>query len=301
MRNIAFSYSTRCNIRCDHCVAAGEKPASTKMELLLAKESIEKLAKAGVTGISFTAGEPTIYLADLEELLQLCAILNIYTRVVTNSFWARNYESAFETISTLKSSGLQQLRLSFSRWHQAHVNKENVHTAARACIDLGVNHFVSFVTDFSESDEEYETYLREKKLKFFPEPLIYSGRAKHYLKKKIETDYHDNRCAMNCYLAPDFNLYACCDAGSHFTNTNAFYIGNLLSESVETLFNKYDQNPLFQCLKHMGLSTIASYSGMTSREIIGYRKCELCEKLFNSPKSYKFLQDSTTSLCGYHK
>ena len=90
MRNIAFGYSTRCNIKCEHCVAAGEKLASSKMELNEAKQSIKKLAAAGVTGISFTAGEPTIYYSDLLELLELCATHNIYTRVVTNSLWATN-------------------------------------------------------------------------------------------------------------------------------------------------------------------------------------------------------------------
>lgn len=301
MRNIAFGYSTRCNITCDHCVAAGEKPSSSKMELVLAKQTIEKLAQAGVTGISFTAGEPVLFLSDLTELLLLCSKLDIYTRVVTNSFWAKDYESACQTVSALKMSGLQQLRLSFSRWHQTHINKENVYNAARACAELDVNYFVSFVTDFSEFDEEFEAYLREKKLQFFPEPLIYSGRAKGYLKNKINSDYNDNRCGMNPYLAPDFNLYACCDAGSHFSKTNAFYLGNLLHESPQTLFYRYDHNPLFQCIKHIGLSTIASFSGMTSREIIGYRKCELCEKLCNSPTTYQFLQENTVQLSNYHK
>jgi len=33
MRKIALGYSTRCNIRCSHCAAAGENPATSKMEL----------------------------------------------------------------------------------------------------------------------------------------------------------------------------------------------------------------------------------------------------------------------------
>ena len=271
------------------------------MELTQAKEAVEKLAYAGVTGISFTAGEPILYLQDICQLLSVSSQLNIYTRLVTNSFWAKDYKSACTIVSALKSSGLSQLRLSFSRWHQAHINMENVYNAARACSDMDVNYFVSFVTDFSEYDETFEAYLREKKLKFFPEPLIYSGRAKRYLKNKVATDYHHNRCPMNCYLAPDFNLYACCDAGSQFTKTKVFYLGNLCRESTESLFSDYDHNPLFQCIRHIGLSTIASYSGMTSREITGYRKCELCEKLFNSPKTYQMLLDDRVHLRSYHK
>lgn len=289
MRNIAFGYSTRCNIRCSHCVAAGEELTTSKMELQEAKKAINELAEAGITGISFTAGEPTIYASDLLELLSLCKSHNIFTRVVTNSSWAKDTLSTLSQLKALKKSGLNQLRLSYSRWHQEHIPKENVLNAAQGAIAFGINYFVSFVTDFSETDTIYEDYLRENELKFFPEPLIYSGRAKNYLKKKLFTDYQDNRCAMNLYLAPDFNLYACCDAGNHFTKTNAFLLGNVQRESIKDLFSKSDNNPLFNCIRNIGLSTIASYSGMPSREIITYRKCELCEKLMNNPETFTTL------------
>jgi len=35
----------------------------------------------------------------------------------------------------------------------------------------------------------------------------------------------------------------------------------------------------------MGITHIASYTGMRAREIITYSKCELCRKLFNSPET----------------
>jgi len=286
MRNIAFGYSTRCNIRCSHCVAAGEELTTSKMELQEAKEAINELAEAGITGISFTAGEPTIYASDLLELLNLCKSHNIFTRVVTNSSWAKDTVSTLSQLKALKSSGLSQLRLSYSRWHQEHVPQQNVLNAAQGAIACEINYFVSFVTDFSQTDKKYEDYLRENALKFFPEPLIYSGRAKDYLKEKLFTDYQDNRCAMNLYLAPDFNLYACCDAGNHFSKTNAFLLGNLQRDSATELFSKSDHNPLYNCIRNIGLSTIASYTGMPSREIITYRKCELCENLFNDPQTF---------------
>jgi len=256
-----------------------------------AKETINELAEAGITGISFTAGEPTLYFNDILELLSLCKSHNIFTRLVTNSSWAKDTDSTLSHLKALQFSGLNQLRLSYSRWHQEHVPKENVLNAAHGCIKYGINYFISFVTDFSARDESYERFLRENTLKFFPEPLIYSGRAKNYLKEKLFTDYQDNRCAMNLYLAPDYNLYACCDAGSHFTKTNAFYLGNLQRDSATDLFSKSDQNPLFNCIRNLGLSTIASYTGMPSREIITYRKCELCEKLVNDPETFTALNN----------
>jgi MoaA/NifB/PqqE/SkfB family radical SAM enzyme len=296
MRKIAFGYSTRCNIQCEHCVAADSgRRTNIKMDLPQAKEIIVALAQAHVQGISFTAGEPLIYLDDICELLVLCKTYGIYTRVVTNSFWAKSPDSAQSYISQLMASGLSQLRLSYSRWHQKNVKQENIINAAKSCMKNGLDYFISFVTDFSEEDDLYEDYLRQHKLKFFPEPVIFSGRAESFERAPIRTDYQENCCSMNPYLAPNFDMYACCDAGSHFTKTNFFHLGNGKQSSIEELFSKSETNTLYNYIRTIGISGIASFAGFRAREIITYRKCELCEKLFNSPDRLKMLERETDS------
>lgn len=292
MRNIAFGYSTRCNIKCGHCVAADETPESQKMELAEAKEIICNLALAGVTGLSFTAGEPFIYFDDLLEMVNLCREKNIFTRIVTNSFWAKTPEKTEQMLGMLKKQGLSQLRLSYSRWHQQHVPRQNVLNGARGCISTGIDYFISFVTDFSEEDDLYENFLRENNLKFFPEPVIYAGRAGSLARTEIFTDYQANRCAMNPYLAPDLSMYGCCDAGSHFNTTDFFLLGNLRDNSIAELFSKSETNPLYNCIRAMGVTAIASFTGMKAREIVTYRKCELCKKLFDSPETLNLLQNA---------
>ncbi len=286
MRKIAFGYSTFCNIRCSHCVAA-QGDVGKKMELSRAKEIIRELAVAGVGGISFSAGEPLLYLDDLVQLLEVCTAHKMYTRVVTNSFWAKDTDSAQMVLSRLASAGICQVRLSFSRWHQQHVPRENIVRAVGACQDHVVDCFVSFVTDFSEEDDVCEQYLRDKELKFFPEPVIYSGRAGCFERKKLFTDYQENLCAMNPYIDPKYDMYACCDAGSHFTNTNFFYLGNLKDHSVDYLFSESENSKLYNCIRHMGITSIASFMGYKARDIITYRKCELCKLIFDSPENLK--------------
>ncbi|MGB3209580.1 MAG: radical SAM protein [Desulforhopalus sp.] len=298
MRKIAFGYSTRCNIKCSHCVAAGDIPLNDKMELGRAREIVREMAAAGVTGISFTAGEPFIYFDDVLELVDLCRQLNIYTRIVTNSSWAKTPEMAGQRLGMLKKSGLSQLRLSYSRWHQQHVPRKNVLHAACACLENNIDYFISFVTDFTKEDDPSEQYLRDNDLKFFPEPVIYAGRAGGLGRDEIFTDYQENRCAMNPYLAPDLNMYACCDAGSHFTNTHFFLLGNLNTHSVDQLLTKSETFPLYNCIRLMGISTIASYAGIKAREIVTYRKCDLCRRLFDSPELLEKLEESAGSELG---
>ncbi len=302
MRKIAFGYSTRCNVKCKHCVAADDVPKHIKMELPEAKKIIAEMAAAEVKGISFTAGEPLLYLDDICELITLCHGYGIYTRVVTNGFWARNREDADTTITQLKECGLSQLRMSYSRWHQENINRQNIVYGAENCIRNGLNYFISFVTDFSKEDDEFEDYLREHKLRFFPEPVIYSGRAGEFKRIPIRTDYQPNCCPMNPYLAPSRDMYGCCDAGSHFTRTNFFHLGNLDNNSVEELFKKSENNSLYRHIRNIGISGIASFAGFRARDIIQYRKCELCEKLFNSPEMLQRLQqDADLALNSWYR
>ena len=296
MRKTAFGYSTRCNIRCEHCVAVDAIPDNLKMELAQAKEIIAELAAAQVKGISFTAGEPLIYLDEITELVRLChQEYDIYTRVVTNSFWARTPELADRCVGQLKENGLSQLRLSYSRWHQKNIARQNVLNGAQSCQKNGLDYFISFVTDFSEEDDACEQYLREHGLKYFPEPVIFAGRAGSFERRPIRTDYQENCCLMNPYLAPSLDMYGCCDAGSHFTRTNFFHLGNLKHSTIEQLFMKSETHSLYNHIRTLGITAIASFAGFKAREIIEYRKCELCEKLFNSPEMLAMLQQEAHS------
>ena len=296
MRKLAFGYSTRCNIRCEHCVAVGDIPENRKMDPARAKELIVEMARAGVKGISFSAGEPFLYLDEILALVNLCKEMSIYTRIVTNSFWAKTPAASDKLVTQLKENGLCQLRLSYSKWHQKHIPPNNVVNAAGSCQRIGLNYFVSFVTDFSIEDDPHELFLRNHGLRFFPEPVIYAGRAAAFKPRNILTDYQANCCDMNPYLTPDFDMVACCDAGSHFSKTHFFHLGNLKNNTIEQLFTKTETNRLYNLIRTMGITTIASFAGMKAREIITYSKCELCKKMFNCPETLKRLQAEVSQL-----
>ena len=222
--------------------------------------------------------------------------------MVTNSFWAKTPAIAESIVAKLQENGLCQLRLSYSRWHQKNISSINVVNAAKSCQKSGLDYFVSFVTDFSEEDDTFEAYLRGNELLFFPEPVIYSGRAQGFPRKPLQTDYQDNCCVMNPYLAPGLDMYACCDAGSHFSKTNFFHLGNLQESTIEQLLLKSEQNILYAHIRNIGISGIASFAGFTAREIVQYRKCELCEKLFNSPDTLAMLEkEATAGLEKWHR
>jgi hypothetical protein len=282
-------------------VATDNVPDSGKMDHERAKELIVELARAGVGGISFSAGEPLLYINEIAEIVRLCRQHSIYTRIVTNSFWAKTAATSDRIVSELQENGLCQLRLSYSRWHQKHVNQHNVLHAARSCEKIGLPYFVSFITDFSQEDDQHENFLRDHGLMFFPEPVIYAGRAESFKRRSILTDYQQNCCTMNPYLTPDLDMYACCDAGSHFPTTNFFYLGNLDNKSLGQLFTQTETDPLYDLIRTLGITPMASYTGMKAREIITYSKCELCRKLFNSPETLTRLRAEVAELAAWRR
>lgn len=290
VRNIAFGYSTNCNIRCGHCVAAGERPAGQKMGLNIALDIIHDMAASNLIGISFTAGEPFLFFDDLCMLVKTCKELGIYSRVVTNGFWAKTRPDADKIVFQLLSNGLAQLRISCSRWHQEHISIDNVINAAQSCINNGLDYFISFVTDFSQQDDALEQLLRDNQLNYFPEPVIYFGRAEDTDRKDLFTDYYPNICSMNPYLTPELDMYACCDGADNFSETDFLYLGNLRKDSIEELFKKKENNILYNLIKSTGLSPIATSLGMKASEIVQYRKCELCQRIFNSKANIRELK-----------
>ena len=157
--------------------------------------------------------------------------------------------------------------------------------AANSCQKQGLDYFVSFVTDFSRQDDFLERFLRDNQLKFFPEPVIYLGRAQGFDPPRILTDYHPNTCNMNPYLSPDLDMFACCDGGNQFKETDFLLLGNLRDYGIEELFTRKENYILFHLIRTMGLTNIASYLGLKASEIVQYRKCELCEKLFNAAEN----------------
>jgi len=295
IRQIAFGYSTQCNIKCNHCVAADDVCPNAKMSLDTAKAIIEEMAACNVTGISFTAGEPLLFLSEINHLIRLCSKHGIYSRVVTNGHWAGNRQRSDNMVADLTQSGLSQLRISYSRWHQKNINRANLVNAVSSCKKFGLDYFISFVTDFSKRDDAFEQFLRDNNFKFFPEPLIYSGRAKGFKRPRIFTDYPPNLCAMNPYLSPELDMFACCDAGTHFTETGFFYLGNHKDQNIDTLFQKKEKNILYNLIRTMGLTNMAAYIGFKASDIVKYRKCQLCEKLFNSAENLRTLENAAIS------
>ena len=132
---IVFSVTYDCPISCKYCVTKSGPWQGPALDTSFMSSLIDEALELGhLASVVFTGGEPLLKLNDVEETIRYAHQHRLWTRIVTNSFWATTPEVAFYTLSSLKQAGLSEINLSCDDLHQEHIPMErvrNAHQAAR--------------------------------------------------------------------------------------------------------------------------------------------------------------------------
>lgn len=111
---VIIQLTDQCNASCSQCGMRREsKFTRSTLSVDDIKRMLDAMAERGVTAVSFTGGEPLLYLKQLEECIRHARSLGIpYIRTGTNGFMFRNHErpefqkKVHELAETLADSGL---------------------------------------------------------------------------------------------------------------------------------------------------------------------------------------------------
>ena len=135
-----------CSSRCAHCcVSAGPEKESLRLGQDDMLRYIIEAYQAGLKGVIFTGGEPTLCLEDLYEPLELARSLELYTDLRTNAHWATSKVLAYDVLDYLKASGLQRLGLSYDGYHEQYIPQEYVQNAIIAAQELGLQLYLDWI------------------------------------------------------------------------------------------------------------------------------------------------------------
>lgn len=121
---LIIQYTDRCNARCPQCsMRAGEQFRRSTVGMDVAKKIIDSAAEKGIKALSFTGGEPMIFLEEIVQLLKYAHDAGIkYTRTGTNGFIFMNpdnhdYEERITKIaSALTKSSLYTFWISIDSY-----------------------------------------------------------------------------------------------------------------------------------------------------------------------------------------
>lgn len=237
---VVWDITYACNLKCRHCYATAGKALEDELTTEEALDTIDKLAKLGVTIIAFSGGEPLVR-KDIFQLTSYAADKGIYVAIATNGTLISE-----EMAKRMKESGVRYLQISLDGLRDTHDSFRGI----RGCFDRTVEGIknavkhgffinVSMTVTKLNYDEVPAVIELCEKLGvdwFMHYNFIPTGRGREIVDLDILPDQRENLLRMlyerngNSKLsllstAPQFARVALqCDGGmipTHFYNLNA--------------------------------------------------------------------------------
>lgn len=140
-RMLTFITTYKCGAVCDHCLMSCTPNNSDRLTLPQMRQFIDSFAEAcvGSSVVVFTGGECTLLGDDLLEAIAYANSLGLFTRIVTNAWWAKSERDAETFLNELKSCGLDEINISCDDFHAEYIPLENV----RNLLELSKNNGLS--------------------------------------------------------------------------------------------------------------------------------------------------------------
>ncbi|MBL8150294.1 MAG: radical SAM protein [Blastocatellia bacterium] len=259
---ILFNIVEQCNIRCRHCGYADSKRAAVSEEDELIDWAIQAV-EYGIPHIIFTGGEPFMQFPLLKRSVEAVHKHGGNSGVFTNSLWGKTLESARETIKQLP--GLTHLYLSTDIYHLEFVPIENILNVISAARELSIPRVIICITHTSEEDKEMITSYFTKDLdyinfhygKVIPSPQVQNLVPDAYdcMHEFIPNNF-SHHCFLHTPLVNANGTLSTCHIGKVETHldikSSPYYLGNLKEEKLKDIFDRSEQNAVYQFLRTYG-------------------------------------------------
>lgn len=136
LRNLGIVVGTRCTFDCRHCLLTKQ----TRNQSLTEREKrlLCRVVKENAPGaISFTGGETTLYIDDINRISSAHpALEKTKIGIVTNGGFATSLPEARRVLSSVR--GLNQVQLSYDKFHAEFLPKSHITKIHRVCRDMGI-------------------------------------------------------------------------------------------------------------------------------------------------------------------
>ncbi|MCL1976882.1 MAG: radical SAM protein [Candidatus Bathyarchaeota archaeon] len=271
-----FFISYQCNFTCDHCSISSSPSAKTIMSDELMESIFEQIKKVpSFKVVVFTGGETTLQKEKLIKGLNISRGNGLLPRVVTNAWWATTKDAADKFVKELVVAGLNEINTSFDDYHAQFMSIDNIVHFAEAALNNGIKPAISTVIDnYSKYNSKYiQAYMAEKlnispseinkKIFFMESKPSFNGRGAN-LKNDVDriptcSSRDEAKIGRGCSevgraisFHPDGTIKICCGHASR--DVPDLSVGDLYSESLETILGKIRSNIVFWLIHTLGPS-----------------------------------------------
>ena len=290
----AIHVTYACLINCAHCAFSAGPKNRFHLPLNHIIETIRNLDTSTIKMVVFTGGEPLLTGQDLNRAIYEASQRGFITRVVTSAYFAVDLPTAFNRLTELCNSGLNELLISWDDYHAEFISFDRIRNAYWTAKDLGLRVAICLVqannADWTAEkvkqalggDDSTRPILIES-------PLTKTGRAKYKLKHAGPSP---KRVLGPCHyvlagpaLSAKNQLLACCGA---IPETKALVLDHYFTpKKLAAVIEKGQQSLLLNWIFLRGPYAIMEWLSkryripiISEKEVGG--NCEACHLLFSN-------------------
>ena len=155
-----------CTSKCAHCLYACAPSRERKfMDEETARRAMLKIRSMGCYSFHIGGGEPMLDLEGLTAVARVAKETGMSVEYVeTNSSWYRDEDRAVQILAKLMETGIRQLLVSISPFHNAHIPFYKVKGVLQACRKSGMQVFpwiMNFYADIDAFDDRRTHTMEE--------------------------------------------------------------------------------------------------------------------------------------------
>lgn len=297
---IEFFVTFLCSGRCRHCsVAPWLRPKGRRfVDPEKAAAAVRALADGfGIRSFMTFGGEPLLFPEATCRLHRTASRCGIPERqIITNGYFSKKSGVIRETAAAIGEAGVNDVLISVDAFHQEKIPLESVRLFAEALLEQGVEGVrfhpawvvhPSHPNPYNERTREILDSLSDMGIGVTEGNCIYpAGSAAKCLAEYYPKPAHPDlsrQCGEAPYtdrlddvhtlsIDPDGKVHVC-----------AFTIGDISTESVETIVEQYDpyRDPRMRALLEGGVKGLAAYAESRGTAVDaedGYSACDICRK-----------------------
>jgi hypothetical protein len=265
----------------------------TLLDKELVKDYIRQAAEIKtVEHIAFTGGEAIIYFDVLRECMEYAKSLGLYSTLVSNGFWAKNYDEGYKKIAALKESGLRSISLSIDKFHQEFVPVESVRNALEITRKLGVLSEVTLM-DLKDGMSVYNSIENFRDLLYGCNMVTYPCFPAGMARETIPEESYIYECESRYACCPfdhtitvlfDGTIMVCCSQFSR--DIDMVKVGKFGETSLKQAVENLNNNSFMYVLLTHGFGWFVDLAKKLGKDVKDNYciSCHLCYDLFSDEK-----------------
>jgi hypothetical protein len=251
-----------CNASCRHCAPSCEPTKSDRPDVAFFASVLRQASQVAhiKKDVAFVGGEPTLFPAELWQLLGIAHDCGFSPSITTNGWWGRNESRRSAFMEKFIQLGLRRIELSVDAFHQEFIPMKAIQAVLRECRTSGVSAIVRSSVNrnnrLGDALRGLDLHLLEGHL-IASSPVIPIGRAAAVLAVEdnfaLPTVAGSCRDALNLTVRYDGVTTPCC-VGTELVPS--LHLGNARQTPVALLVERFMSSFVLKNLTELGPSCL---------------------------------------------